>query len=66
MPRTRAKELFSDDPAAVEYRVASRARSNMGRIFDAVMNRHGRMTGPEAELQKLIEGWPQIRSRLPC
>ena len=45
----RAKELFSDDPEAVEYRSLV-GRSNVGRIFDAVMS-HGQTTGPEAELQ---------------
>ena len=47
---TRAREMFSDDPAAVEYRALVR-KASIGRIFDSVMA-HGQTSGPEAELQQ--------------
>ena len=45
----RSRELFADDPASVELRGLIR-KSNVGRIFDAVMS-NSQTTGPEAELQ---------------
>ena len=47
---TRAKELFSDDPQAVEYR-ALVGRASVGRIFKAALE-HRQTEGAESELQK--------------